>query len=73
MRGHNDLPIIGAIITDRPYSNIDQVKKSLTFADRFDKLFAPDYLIAHSFLIACSASNAASTTKKFEIAVDMLN
>lgn len=73
MRGYNDLPIIGAIFTEEPYTNISQVKKSLSFADRFGKLFTSDYLIAHSFLIACSASNAASVTKKFESAVDMLN
>ena len=43
------------------------------FADRFDKLFTPDYLTAHSILVACSDSNAFVPVKTFETAVEMLN
>lgn len=49
------------------------MKKALSFSDRFDKLFTPDYAIAHSFLVACAESNAAVPVKSFETAVDMLN
>jgi hypothetical protein len=49
------------------------VKKALSFNDRFDKLFTPDYSIAHQCLVACADSNYAAPVKSFETAVEMLN
>jgi hypothetical protein len=73
VRGHQELPVIGAIFTSEPYNTVDQVKRGLTFAERFEKLFTSDYALAHSFLVACAESNAATHVKTFETAVDMLN
>lgn len=73
MRGNQELPVVGAIFTSDPYNNIEQIKKALSFSDRFDKLFTPDYLVAHSLLAACSASNATMPAASFSKAVAMLN
>jgi hypothetical protein len=63
------LPIIGAVFTDRPLADIEDVQRALTFSDRFDKLFTADYLVAHSLLFDCASSNASLPVKTFETAV----
>ena len=68
-----DHPVIGAVFTELPYTTLQQIEKGLDFADRFNKLYTPDYAVAHSFLVACAESNAASPVKSFETAVEMLN
>lgn len=72
VRGSN-LPIIGALFTEKNYFTIDQVERGLAFGDRFASTYTPDYALAHSFLIACADSNAEVPVKTFETAADMLN
>jgi hypothetical protein len=49
---------VGAVFTEGPQANLEQIKQKLTFSDRFDKLFTPDYITAHSLLVDCASSNA---------------
>ena len=49
------------------------MKKALSFSNRFDRLFTEDYAVAHSLLVACSASNAIAPVASFSKAVAMLN
>lgn len=49
------------------------MKKALSFSDRFDRLFTPDYVVAHSLLVACANSNSSAPVTTYEKAIDRLN
>ena len=69
----SELPVLGAIFTEKSYATLADIEQGLDFADRFNKLYTPDYAVAHSFLIACAESNATIPVKSFETAAEMLN
>jgi hypothetical protein len=49
----SDLPCIGAIFTEKPYTTIQQVELGLSHAEGFDKLYPVDYLESLSLLQLC--------------------
>lgn len=69
----SELPVLGAIFTEKQYTTLQQIEKGLDFADRFNQLYTPDYALAHSFLMACSQSNDSSPIPTFAAAVEQLN
>jgi hypothetical protein len=40
----SDLPIIGTILTEKPYTTIQQVEMGLNFAEGFEQMYPADYL-----------------------------
>ena len=52
----SDLPLVGAIITNRPYKTIEQVELGLGFAEGFERMYPIDYRASLNDLSACVAS-----------------
>ena len=69
----SDLPIVGAIFTEKPYTTIQQVEIGLSHAEGFDKMYSADYMESLNLLQACSTSNQSAPISTFATAVAMLN
>jgi hypothetical protein len=68
----SDLPIIGALFTNKPYTTIQQVELGLSFQEQFDKLYPSDYLTSLNYLQKCSPTTEPQL-KILDEAVSMLN
>ena len=51
VRGHEELPIVGAVFTEKAYSNIGQLQAGLQHQEQFDKLYPVDYVESLKFLL----------------------
>ena len=52
----SELPVIGAIVTDKPYSTLQQVELGLSHNQQFEQLYTPDYLASHTLLVNLPAA-----------------
>lgn len=71
--GNNELPVVGAVFTEKPYQSIQQLELGLEHMEQFDKLYPADYIQSLKLLEKLPAPTTESQNKAILDAISSLN